>query len=332
MNLDSLKKAFEKAKENGFVSFLFFLLVSCTLWFTLTLNRIYETDISVSVHVRNVPEGVSLENDGCIPVRAMVRGEGTDLFGVMFNDGVDVAVDYSEMRRNGGRLTMSSGLVFSRLNEMLGLSLSLKSILADSLVANVRQATAVVPVRRGRLDLSTADGCELVSVKYLPDEVRVTAFVDELPAIKDVLAPAIVQDGLQCDTVLEFDFLPGKYLRVVPDRLEVQIAVSCYVKNTVDVPVEYVEFPSDINLGFLPQYVNVEYEVLEANAGKVKPADFSVKLRFDDYAYSAVVGKPGDLEKRFVVSSASLFVRNARVVGVEAELPDSSSISNMVSL
>ena len=75
------------------MSFLFFLLVSCTLWFTLTLNRIYETDISVSVHVRNVPEGVALENDGCIPVRAIVRGEGTDLFGVMFNDGVDVAVD-----------------------------------------------------------------------------------------------------------------------------------------------------------------------------------------------------------------------------------------------
>lgn len=332
MNLDSLKKAFEKAKENGFVSFLFFLLVSCTLWFTLTLNRIYETDISVSVHVRNVPEGVALENDGCIPVRAIVRGEGTDLFGVMFNDGVDVAVDYSEMRRNGGRLTMSSGLVFSRLNELLGLSLSLKSILADSLVANVKQATAVVPVRRGHIDLNLADGCELVSVKYLPEEVRVTAFVDELPAIKEVVAPAIVQDGLQCDTVLEFDFLPGKYLKVVPDRLEVQIAVSRYVRSTVDVPVEYVEFPSDINLGFLPQYVNVEYEVLEVNAGKVKPTDFTVKLRFDDYAYSVVVGKAGDLEKRFVVSSASLFVRNARVVGVETELPDSSSISNMVSL
>jgi hypothetical protein len=151
---------------------------------------------------------VSLENDGCIPVRAMVRGDGTDLFGVMFNDGVDVAVDYSEMRRNGGRLTMSSGLVFSRLNEMLGLSLSLKSILADSLVANVQQATAVVPVRRGRLDLGMADGCELVSVKYLPEEVRVTAFVDELPAIKEVVAPAIVQDGVQCDKAATCSTLP----------------------------------------------------------------------------------------------------------------------------
>ena len=69
----------------------------------------YETDISVSVNVKNLPQGVSLENDGCVPLRAMVRGEGTDLFGFIFKEGVDVAVDYSEMKRNGGRLSMSSG-------------------------------------------------------------------------------------------------------------------------------------------------------------------------------------------------------------------------------
>lgn len=332
MDLNSLKKAFEKARGNGFVSFLFFLLVSCTLWFTLTLNRIYETDVSVSVHVRNVPEGVSLENDACIPVRAMVRGKGTELFGFLFNDGVDIAVDYSEMRRSGGRLAMSSGHIFSRLNEQLGQSLLLKTILADSLVANVQQATAVVPVRRGRVDLRTAEGCELVSVKCSPEEVRITALVDELSAIKEVEAPAVVYGGLQCDTLLEFDFLPGRYISVSPAKFEVHVAVSRYVSATVAVPVEYVDFPSDINLGFLPQDVNVEYEVLEVNADKVKPVDFSVRLRFDDYAYCVVLGKAGDLEGKFAVSSASSLVRNARVVGVETELPDSSTLSNMVAL
>ena len=332
MDLNSFKKAFEKARGNGFVSFLFFLLVSCTLWFTLTLNRIYETDISVSVHVRNVPEGVSLENDACIPVRAMVRGKGTELFGFLFNDGVDVAVDYSEMRRSGGRLAMSSGLISGRLNEQLGQSLSLGTILADSLVANVRQAAAVVPVRKGRVDLRAAEGCELVSVKCLPEEVRVTALVDELSAIKEVAAPAVVYSGLQCDTVLELDFLPGRYISADPAKYEVHVAVSRYVDATVAVPVEYVDFPSDIDLGFLPQDVNVEYEVLEVNEGKVSPVDFSVRLRFDDYAYSVVLGKAGDLEKKFTVSSTSSFVRNARVVGVEAELPDSSTLSNMVAL
>ena len=332
MDLESLKKALEKAKENGFVSFLFFLLVSCTLWFILTLNRIYETDICVSVYVRNVPAGVSLENDACIPVRAMVRGEGTELFGFIFKDGIDVAVDYSEMRRSAGRLTMSSALIQSRVNEQLGQSLSLKTILADSLVANVRRATAVVPVKRGRVDLRTADGCELVSVKYVPEEVRVTALVDELSAIKDVVTPAAMYSGLHCDTVIELDYLPGKYIATSPEKLEVHVAVSKYVNATVAVPVEYVEFPSDVNLDFMPQDVDVVYEVLEVNMDEVKPIDFSVRLHFDDYSYSVVLGKDGDLEKKFVVSSTSQFVRNARVVGVEAQAPDSSSLSNMVIL
>ena len=84
----SFKKALKKAKGNNLVVFLFFLLVSCSLWFSLTLNRIYETDISVSVRVENVPNGVLLENGGEMPLRMVVRGEGTALFGYFFNDGV----------------------------------------------------------------------------------------------------------------------------------------------------------------------------------------------------------------------------------------------------
>ena len=68
----------------------------------------------------------------------------------------------------------------------------------------------------------------------------------------------------------------------------------------------------------MPQEVTVEYDVLEVNKDKVKPADFSVQLLFDDYAHSVVAGKPGDLEKRFVVTTASAFVRNVKVVGVES--------------
>ena len=332
MDIDSLKKAFEKARESGFVSFLFFLLLSCILWFILTLNRTYETDIPVSVRVKNVPQNVSLENGGCILLRAMVRGEGTDLFGFIFKEGVDVAVDYSEMKRSGGRLSMSTGVIYGRLNEQLGQSLSLKSILADSVIAMVQRTTAVVPVRRSHLDLGTVEGCELVSVEYYPKEVRVTAFVDEIPAIKDVRVPALACGGLHCDTLLELEFLPGRYLDVKPARLEVRVGVSRYVNGRTVVPVEYVEFPSDVNLGFLPLDVDVEYEVLEVNAGKVKPADFSVQLRFDDYARCVVLGGAGDLEKNFTVSAASPLVKNARVVGVEVLQPDSSFISGTVAL
>ena len=325
MDINSFKKALKKAKGNNLVVFLFFLLVSCSLWFSLTLNRIYETDISVSVRVENVPNGVLLENGGEMPLRMVVRGEGTALFGYFFNDGVSMGLDYSCFVRNGGNLAVPVSVVRDRVVEALGPSLSLKSFLNDSLVVSLQRATAVVPVRRNRLDLRAAEGYEIVSVEYEPDEVRVTAFIDELPAVRDVRTAVLVCDGLEADTVFEMPFLPGKFIDVRPASVQVSVGVSRYVERVVNVPVEYVMFPSDINLGFLPQDVDVVYEVLEMNEDRVKPADFAVQLRFDDYAATVMLGKTGDLEGKFSVSADSDFVRNARVVGVEVD--DSSVVS-----
>lgn len=317
LDIDSFKKVFEKAKGNNLVVFLFFLLVSCSLWFTLTMKRIYETDISVSVRVENVPSAVKLENGGVIPAYVQVRGEGTDLFGYLFNDGIELTADYSEFSRKGGRLAIPSGMIRSRIVENLGAGLSFKSFQTDSLVAMVCRTSSLVPVKKNRLDLTVADGCELVSVEYTPSEVSVTAFVDEISSIKEVMTPALVCEGVERDTVFEQTFLPGKYISVKPEKVQVRVDVSRYVGRTLSVPVEYVKFPSEVNLGFLPQEVNVEYEVLDTYADKIKSSDFSVQLRFDDYAYSVILGNVGDLEKKFIVSTTSSHVRNVKVVGVE---------------
>ena len=260
MDINSFKKALKKAKGNNLVVFLFFLLVSCSLWFSLTLNRIYETDISVSVRVENVPDGVLLEDGGEVPVRMVVRGEGTALFGYFFNDGMSMGVDYATFVRNGGNLAMPVNALRSMVVEALGPSLTLKSFLNDSLVVSLQRATAVVPVRKNRLDLRAAEGYEIVSVEYEPEEVRITAFVDELSAVRDVRTPVLVCNGLEADTVFEMPFLPGRFIDVRPASVQVSVSVSRYVERVVNVPVEYVMFPSDINLGFLPQDVDVVYE------------------------------------------------------------------------
>lgn len=327
-DIDSLKRAFEKAKRNNIVVFLFFLFISCCLWFSLTLNRMYETDIPVSVRVKNVPSGVELEDD--VATRVVVRGEGTDLFGYMFGDGIDVSADYSEFHRNRGRLTMPTNLIKGRIVAQLDPSLSLTSVLGDTLTAAVKRASAVVPVKRGRLDLGAADGCEVVSVRIEPEEVRVAALVDEVNDIREVRTAPYTCDGLGRDTLLELALLPGKYIDVKPALVRARVRVSRYVKNVVSVPVEYVKFPADIDLGFMPQSVEVEYEVLEINRSRVKASDFSVKLFFDDYAKCVMSGRPGDLERRFVVSSSPSRVRKPRVVGVE--LTDTPSLNEFVEL
>lgn len=328
MDINSFKQAFEKAKGNNLVVFLFFLLVSCSLWLSMTLNRVYETDVCVALHVKNMPEGVALEDEDGVSTQVVLSGEGTDLFGYLFDDVIEVDVNYADFYRRGGRLAMPAASIRSKVVEKLNPSLSLKSFLSDSVVAHVKRVTAVVPVKKNRLDLKMAKGCELVSIGYEPEKVTITALVDEVDDIKEVRTPVLECEDIQRDTVLELTFLPGRYIDVKPKKVLVKVDVSRYVKSTATVPVEYVKFPSDINLGFLPQDVEVAYEVLESDADKVRPVDFSVRLLYDDYAYSVVAATPGELEKKFTVTSASPFVRNAVVVGVE--IPE--SVSNTVGI
>ena len=287
----------------------------------LTLNRVYETDISVSVLVTNVPADVALENGGYIPAEVAVSGEGTELIGYHFKDALMVSVDYSEFVRNGERLVMPASALRTQIVERLGSTLSLKGIVTDSLVAYVQRESAVVPVKKGNLELKPAPGYELIAVNYEPEEVRVTALIDEISDIKEISTPSLYCDGLAGDTILELTFLPGRYIDVSPERVQVHVDVAQYVNRVVSVPVEYVKFPSEINLDFLPRDVDVMYEVLDANEDKVRPSDFSVQLRFEDCSYSVMLRTVQVLEDKFTVSTSSSLVRNVSMKDIQS--PDS---------
>ena len=287
----------------------------------LTLNRVYETDISVSVLVKNVPEDVALENGGFISAEVAVSGEGTELIGYHFNDVVTVYVDYSEFSRNGERLVMPANALRNQIVEQLGSAMSLKGILTDSLVAYVQRESALVPVKKGNVELCVASGYELMSVRYEPEEVRVTALIDEIAGIKEVATPSLYCDELLGDTILELTFLPGKYIDVQPEKVQIHVDVAKYVSRTIAVPVEYVKFPSEINLDFLPRDVDVMYEVLDANEDKVRPSDFSVQLRFEDCSYSMMLRNVHALEDKFTVSTSSSLVRNVLMKNIQ--VPDS---------
>ena len=287
----------------------------------LTLNRVYETDISVSVLVTNVPADVALEDGGYIPAEVAVSGEGTELIGYHFKDALTVSVDYSEFVRNGERLVMPASALRTQIVERLGSTLSLKGIVTDSLVAYVQRESAVVPVKKGNLELKPAPGYELIAVNYEPEEVRVTALIDEISDIKEISTPSLYCDGLAGDTILELTFLPGRYIDVSPERVQVHVDVAQYVNRVVSVPVEYVKFPSEIDLDFLPRDVDVMYEVLDANEDKVRPSDFSVQLRFEDCSYSVMLRTVQVLEDKFTVSTSSSLVRNVSLKDIQS--PDS---------
>ena len=282
MDSPFLEKAFKKVKGNKILSFLFFLLVSCSLWLSLTLNRVYEANISVCVHIVGIPDNVKLVDGDEVEVCAFVEGYGTDLIGYVFDDDVEVTVGYADFVRSGGNLAIPVGTIKGQVAAALKTTVSLCGFSVDSLRTAVQSASVKVPVVKDIKRLVTSQGCELVSHKYSHDSVMVTAYVDILPSIKAVNTEPLVCNGLAGDSVFELDIMPGPYVCVSPKTVKVHADVSRYVEKETKVYVEYAEFPSDFRLHLLPSEAIVKYDVLEINSEKVNATDFSVKLRYKD--------------------------------------------------
>ena len=319
------KNIFKKVKGNRIFSFLFFLLVSCSLWLSLTLNRIYETNISVCVHIRNIPDGVRLEGGTCIEVPARIEGAGTDMFGYIFDDVVDVTVDYSCFVRDGGSLSMSVNSIRGQVNNALKSSLSLQGFAVDSLRAQVQRVSSKLPVVKDLRQLITPQDYELLSPKYSHDSVEVTAYVDVMPSISAVYTEPLVCNGLVGDSIFELRVLPGDYISVSPEVVKVNVSVSRYLERTLPVLVDYAEFPDESYLGLLPEKVTVKFEVLEINSDKVAPTDFTVRIWYEDFLRCIRSGGGfSALEKEVKVECASPYVR--KVSFTLANLWDFSSV------
>ena len=328
MKASFLKKVFKKVKVSKILRFLFFILVSCSLWFSLTLNRVYETNISVCVHIENIPDGVKLVDGEKMHVMARVKGSGTSLFKYIFDDRVDVAVDYSDFVRRGGELMMPVDQVRRQVMSSMGSSLSLLGFSSDSLNATVQRASVTVPVVKDIRALEIAQDCELVSYKYSPDSVTVTAFVDVLPSITVVRTEPLSCPALSHDSVFELRVQSGDYISISSDAVRVHVAVSRYVNKRLPVPVEYAEFPAGFQFGLLPRKAIVCFEVLEVNSNKVTPTDFAVKLWYEDYLERiAKGGNMSVLDDAFELRSTSPYVRNVSLV-----FPEYSILSSMLNM
>ena len=310
MDRELFKRALDRVEGNTFFTFLFFLLVSCSLWLSLTLNRVYETNVPVLVSVKNLPDGLSLEGGNVIKASARLKGEGTALFGYIFGGEISVSVNYSEFSRNGGRLLLSSARLREKVLAGVAPSLSLQNFAGEMLVAGVKKVGATLPVSVDVAGLCAADGCKLLSVEIEPRMVDVVAFVDELPAIKEVQAVKLACQPLTCDTVIELPLMKGNCISVEPSVVQLSAKVSRYVHKSIDVQVEYVGFSNVAGNDSLPRVVSLLCEVLEVDKGTVIPSDFSVRLSYENYMAACEQGKS---LVPFVVCSSSSAVRNVSV-------------------
>jgi len=268
-------------KSREFFLFLFFFFIAAGFWLIQTLDNDYETDITIPVRLRAVPENVVVTSEPASSVKVHVRDKGTLLFNYMMGKVFSpLTIDFVTGEGNHVQIPAS---IFSRMiSGQLSSSTQVMSVVPDTLEYYYSTGqTKMVPVRFQGL-ASAGSRHYLSDTLFTPDSVRVYAPLALLDTIKAAYTEPLelmgVDDTLRRTVTLRAD----RGVKFVPESAELTLAVDMYTEKTVEVELHGINFPADKQLRTFPSKVSITFQCGLSNFRNITADDFHIFVSYED--------------------------------------------------
>ena len=268
-------------QSREFFLFLFFIFVAAGFWLIQTLDNDYETDITIPVRLRDVPDDVVITSDPVASVKVHVRDKGTLLFNYTMGK-VFSPLNIDFVAGEGSHVQIPSSTFSKMITSQLSSSTQVVSVTPDTLEYYYSTGQAkLVPVRfQG---MATAGPRHYLSdTIFTPDSVHVYAPLALLDTIKAAYMEP--QEFLGIDDTLrrEVHLKSARGVKIVPETTSLTLAVDMYTEKTVEVELHGINFPPDKQLRSFPSKVAITFQCGLRQFNDLTSGDFHIFVSYED--------------------------------------------------
>ena len=279
--LEKIRSFLLAKKSREFLIFLFFVFVSFCFWLLQVLNDDYETELSMQLKLKNVPENVVLTSELPNELKIGVQDKGTVLINYLLGKSLyPVTIDFEEYQDKGNQIRFLSSALSKRVTGQLSQSTKLLAIKPDTLeLIYTRGEGKKVPVcLRGEVE---AERQYYISERiFSPDSVMVYAPPEILDTITAAYTETLHVEEISDTTRHRAGIMPVKGARFTPSYSDITFMVDMYSEKTVEVPIQGVNFPEDKLLRTFPSKVQVTFQIGLRQFKTVNAEDFTVVVDY----------------------------------------------------
>lgn len=263
--------------------FLFFVFVSFCFWLLQVLDDDYETEFSVPIRLKNVPENVVMISDFPSELRVGVKDRGTVLANYMLGQTFyPITLDFSEYIIKGNHIRIPTTDLLKRISSQLNQSTKVLSIKPDSLELNYTQGNGKkVPVKL-QGEVKAERQYYISEISYSPDSVVVYAPRTILDTIQVAYTKPVMVENVSDTTRLRVELMPIKGVRFIPSYNDIALMVDILAEKTLEIPVRGVGFPNDKILRTFPSKVQISFQVGLSRFKDVTADDFAIEVEYQD--------------------------------------------------
>lgn len=271
------------AKSREFFVFLCFFFIAAGFWLLQTLNNDYETEFSIPVRLKNVPENVVITSEPVSEIRVRVRDKGTVLLNYMLGKSFyPVALDFDNYAQMGNHVRVYGSQIQKRVTGQLNVSTTLLSMKPDTL--EFYYSTGVsrnLPVRlRGKV--SAGGQYYLPDTVFTPDSVRVYAPSGALDTMTAAYTEFLNLENIGDTLKREVTLSAPRGVKFVPASVELMLPVDVYTEKTVEVPLRGVNFPAGKVLRAFPSKIKISFQVGMSHFRQITADDFHLVVSYEE--------------------------------------------------
>ena len=279
--LEKIRSFLLAKKSREFLIFLFFVFVSFCFWLLQVLNDDYETEFSVPLRIKNVPDNVVLTSDFPKELKIGVKDRGTVLVNYLLGQTLyPVTIDFEDYADKGNQIRIPSQVLNKRITSQLNQSTKLSTIKPDTLeLIYTRGQAKKVPVRL-RGEVKAERQYYISDIIFSPDSVMVYAPKEILDTITAAYTEALYIEHMADTTRRHTSLMPVKGARFTPSYDDITFLVDMYSEKVVEVPVLGINFPDDKVLRTFPSKIHVTFQVGLSQFKNVTENDFKVVIDY----------------------------------------------------
>lgn len=279
----ALRNCFSKIWNKQFLIFLFFVMLSTSFWLFQTLSETYEREFVIPLEMRNVPGNVVITTDLPKNLHIRLRDKGVTLLTYYYGkDLPSLSVDYSQYSNPSGHVRILTSELLKQLSDRLLPGTQLVGVRPDTLEFYYNYGlNKRVPVRL-QGNIRPATGYYLSQMRLSPDSVTVYAAKNLLDTITAAYLKPVYMDDIKDTLRQKLTIQTVRGAKFTPSAVSLDLYTDRLVEKTVQVPIQWVNFPASKVLRTFPSKVSITFQVGMGLYRHITADKFVLVVKYED--------------------------------------------------
>nr|WP_297161906.1 YbbR-like domain-containing protein [uncultured Dysgonomonas sp.] len=271
-------------------------------------NQYFETSINIPIKYVSVPDSIIFQDSLPSQINLRIKDNGFSMFKYYFKKRDTLRLDVSAIINSSSSKVLQGSTFDMYVRKALPVSTQILNYDPVRISFNyaILEYKKVPLIFDGQINLSP--GYFLNSdIRIIPDSVMAYAAKPDLDKLMFAYTVNDTISGLNSDKRIPFKLASVKGIRFVPDIVNIDVPVEAYTQKNVEVPVECLNLPENLNVKFFPSRVKLSFFVGVSEVDSIKIKDFSVAIDYDGIKDSKQVSVP------VRITSSPSYVRNLTI-------------------